>query len=83
HDWREHNGYASYSQERKEPAKADNTPGFNYSYGSVPTLLDFSEDNSFIRAVIGPFGSGKSSACVITLSVAFCFFAAINVYSVT
>ncbi|MBF0342771.1 MAG: hypothetical protein HQL06_00935, partial [Nitrospirae bacterium] len=48
-------------------SKADNTQGFNYSYRSVPTLLDFSENNSFIRAIVGPFGSGKSSACVLEI----------------
>jgi hypothetical protein len=36
----------------------------NYSYDPVPTLWDFSQDRRFIRGVMGPFGSGKSSGCV-------------------
>ncbi len=39
-----------------------------YSYKYVPTLREFSRDNTFIRAVCGPFGSGKSSACVIEIA---------------
>ena len=38
-----------------------------YSFVSAPTLKKFYEDRSFISAVLGPFGSGKSSACVIKL----------------
>ena len=34
-----------------------------YDYGGVPTLRDFARDNSPIRSIIGPFGSGKSTAC--------------------
>ncbi|HEX4050590.1 MAG TPA: hypothetical protein VHY19_06925 [Steroidobacteraceae bacterium] len=34
-----------------------------YSYASVPTIKRFSQS----RAFIGPFGSGKSSGCVIEL----------------
>lgn len=37
----------------------------NYSYKDVPTLKKFTEDDSFIRGVLGPFGSGKSAACTI------------------
>lgn len=36
-----------------------------YSYKHVPTLKRFSESNAFMRLALGPFGSGKSSACVI------------------
>lgn len=35
-----------------------------YDYDSVPTIQQFSRDNSFIRGLMGPFGSGKSSGCV-------------------
>lgn len=35
----------------------------NFSYKAVPTLRAYSRDDSPIRSVIGPFGSGKSSAC--------------------
>ena len=36
-----------------------------YSYKPVPTLRRFAESDTFIRGIIGPFGSGKSSGCVI------------------
>lgn len=35
-----------------------------YSYEHVPTVKEFSESNAFIRGLMGPFGSGKSSGCV-------------------
>lgn len=35
-----------------------------YDYAPVPTVKTFSNDNSFIRGLMGPFGSGKSSGCV-------------------
>jgi hypothetical protein len=38
-----------------------------YSYSDVPTLKAFAKDNTFIRAITGPFGSGKSSACCIEI----------------
>lgn len=38
-----------------------------YSYGSVPTVKRFSQSRAFIRGLMGPFGSGKSSGCVIEL----------------
>ena len=38
-----------------------------YTYKDVPTLLRFSKNNSRIRAIMGPFGSGKSSACVMEI----------------
>lgn len=38
-----------------------------YSYKSVPTIKAFSQSNAFIRGLMGPFGSGKSSGCVIEL----------------
>jgi len=38
-----------------------------YSYKSVPTLKAFSQDDTFLRGVVGPYGSGKSSAMVIHL----------------
>ena len=36
-----------------------------YSYKDVPTIRRFSESDTFLRAITGPFGSGKSSGCVI------------------
>lgn len=38
-----------------------------YSYSSVPTIKSFSQSRQFIRGLMGPFGSGKSSGCVIEL----------------
>jgi hypothetical protein len=38
-----------------------------YSYRNAPTIKAFSEDRSFIRGLMGPFGSGKSSGCVIQM----------------
>lgn len=38
-----------------------------YDYTSVPTVEEFSESDKFIRAIIGPFGSGKSSGCVMEI----------------
>lgn len=34
-----------------------------YSYKNVPTIKEFSLDNSMLRAVMGPFGSGKTTGC--------------------
>lgn len=36
-----------------------------YSYKGVPTLRRFSESDAFLRLALGPFGSGKSSACAV------------------
>lgn len=36
-----------------------------YDFSSVPTIREFAASNAFIRALIGPFGSGKSSGCVV------------------
>ena len=38
-----------------------------YSYRDVPTLEEFSNSDAFMRGVLGPFGSGKSSACAIEI----------------
>jgi hypothetical protein len=38
-----------------------------YDYASVPTIREFAASNAFLRALQGPFGSGKSSGCVIEL----------------
>ena len=39
----------------------------NYSYDDVPTIKAFSEDNSFIRGLMGPVGGGKSVGCVMEI----------------
>ncbi len=38
-----------------------------YSYADVPTCQKFAESNAFMRGLLGPYGSGKSSACVIEI----------------
>jgi hypothetical protein len=38
-----------------------------YSYANVPTLKRFSDSRKFIRGLMGPFGSGKSSGCAIEI----------------
>lgn len=38
-----------------------------YDYKHVPTIKAFSESKEFVRGLMGPFGSGKSSGCVIEL----------------
>lgn len=35
-----------------------------YSYRSAPTIRAFGDSRKFIRGLMGPFGSGKSSGCV-------------------
>ncbi len=36
----------------------------NRLYYPTPTAIDFHQDNSFVKLVIGPYGSGKSTLCV-------------------
>lgn len=38
-----------------------------FDYKDVPTIKKFSECDKFIRGLMGPFGSGKSSGCVMEL----------------
>jgi hypothetical protein len=38
-----------------------------YEYRHSPTIKRFSESRKFIRGLMGPFGSGKSSGCAIEL----------------
>ncbi len=38
-----------------------------FNYADAPTIKKFSQSNKFIRGLMGPFGSGKSSGCVIEL----------------
>lgn len=40
-------------------------PIIDYNYSGVPTIGAFSNSDAFIRALVGPFGSGKSSGCVV------------------
>ena len=43
------------------------TKQIRYSYGPVPTICDFAASNAFIRALVGPFGSGKSSGSIVEI----------------
>jgi hypothetical protein len=38
-----------------------------FSYRDSPTIKAFSDCDAFIRGLMGPFGSGKSSACVVEI----------------
>lgn len=38
-----------------------------YSYNDVPTIREFAQSNAFIRGILGPLGSGKSSGCVVEI----------------
>lgn len=40
---------------------------FRFSYRSAPTLRAFSESDLFLRGIMGPIGSGKSSGCVVEM----------------
>ena len=42
-------------------------PEILYDYVSVPTIREFSRSDAAIRGLMGPFGSGKSSGCVVDL----------------
>jgi hypothetical protein len=42
-------------------------PDITYDYADVPTVERFSESRKFIRGLMGPFGSGKSSGCVVEI----------------
>lgn len=39
-----------------------------YDYDGCPTLADFAKSDAFMRGIVGPFGSGKSSASVIEVA---------------
>lgn len=39
-----------------------------YDYEGCPTLADFAKSDAFMRGIVGPFGSGKSSASVIEVA---------------
>lgn len=43
------------------------TRDIKYSYDGCPSLRDFARSDAFIRAILGPIGSGKSSASVVEL----------------
>ena len=37
----------------------------SFSYDDVPTIYRFSQDNTQMRLILGPFGSGKSSGAIV------------------
>ena len=37
--------------------------GLNLDFSAAPTISRFLRDNSFVRGLVGPVGSGKSYAC--------------------
>ncbi len=43
------------------------TSDITYSYAHVPTIKRMSQSRAFVRGLMGPFGSGKSSGCVIEI----------------
>lgn len=43
-----------------------------YDQGPVPTVKAFQQDDAFIKAIMGPFGSGKSSGCVLDIIMRGC-----------
>jgi Phage terminase large subunit len=43
------------------------TQTHSMKFVAPPTLARFLKDDSFVRCVVGPFGSGKSSACTVEL----------------
>ncbi len=42
-------------------------PGIDYSYKRCPTLAKFAQSKAYVRGVMGAYGSGKSSACVMEI----------------
>lgn len=40
----------------------------SYDYATVPTINAFAQSNAFIRGLMGPFGGGKSSGCVMEIA---------------
>lgn len=46
---------------------AGQTLRLNYDYSDAPTLEEFSLSDAFVRGIVGPIGSGKSSACAIEI----------------
>lgn len=40
-------------------------PDIDFDYSHVPTVGAFAVSDAFIRGLMGPFGSGKSSGCVL------------------
>jgi len=52
--------------ELKKAAKQSGVE-INYDYKDAPTIRKFANSDAFIRGLMGPFGSGKSSGCVLEI----------------
>jgi hypothetical protein len=52
-------------QEPLSPARYNDIP---YDYSPVPTCQEFACSNAPMRGLMGPFGSGKSTACVVEIT---------------
>lgn len=50
---------------RVELERQESVHEIHYSYDAAPTLGRFAADERLLRLVMGPFGSGKTSACVM------------------
>ena len=48
-------------------AESSQVVEIKYDYTDSPTVKEFSKCDKFIRGLMGPFGSGKSSGCVMEL----------------
>jgi hypothetical protein len=46
-----------------------NMPDIRYSYKDVPTIQRLADDDTFIRAITGPYGSGKSTGAGVIEAV--------------
>ncbi len=51
-----------------EPLSGAKFHDITYDYSDVPTCQEFAASNAFMRGLQGPFGSGKSSACVTEIT---------------
>lgn len=51
----------------EHPSHESKTRRIRYSYEGSPTLAAFARCDASMRGLMGPFGSGKSSACAIEL----------------
>jgi len=51
------------SNKKVRSAKTLAGPGIDLDFTGARTTYDFLQDNSFVRGLMGPVGSGKSYAC--------------------
>lgn len=54
-------------QNRDEGRKEEKKVVITYNYNDVPTVRAFTNDRAEVKAIMGPFGSGKSTGCVMDL----------------